>query len=211
VNRSVRKEIGTTPRTQKGEMDMAEILNTGKPYLGEIRMFAGNVEPRGWAFCDGRLLTPADFPGLFAVIGTIYGGDGRNTFALPDLRGRVPLGNGMGIGLTPHSLGQPGGGEKTTLTTANLPAHDHTIRATNQPANQTAPQGNVLAQPDAAIFHDPAGATPVNLGLSTGSAGGASPSPVYTLPPFLTLTFIIALEGLDPRGDEARIIPGQQT
>ncbi len=187
---------------------MAELLDTVKAYVGEVRMFAGNVEPRGWAFCDGRMLSPSDYPVLFSVIGTVYGGDGRISFALPDLRGRVPLGNGSGTGLTAHTLGQPGGAEKATLTAANMPAHDHTVRGAGVAGNQTAPQGNVLAQPGEAIYHDPTGVTPVNLGLNTGSTGGSPASPVATLPPFLSINFVIALEGLDPRGDEARIIPG---
>ena len=98
-----------------------------EPYLGEISWFAGNFAPRGWAFCDGQLLSISDNQALFSLLGTIYGGDGRTTFALPDMRGRSPMHYGSGPGLTPRRVGERGGSETNSLSTANLPSHSHTI------------------------------------------------------------------------------------
>lgn len=106
-----------------------------EPYLGEIKMFAGNFAPRGWAFCEGQLLPISSNQGLFSLLGTMYGGDGRTTFALPDLRGRAPIGFGTGIGLTPRPLGARGGQERVILSQAEMPAHSHII--TNQTATST--------------------------------------------------------------------------
>ena len=104
-----------------------------EPYVGEIRMFAGNFAPRGWAFCDGQLLAVSQNDALFSLFGTIYGGDGRTTFGLPDLRGRIPLHQGHGPGLSERRLGSKGGGENETLTINQMPSHTHIFSATTLP------------------------------------------------------------------------------
>src|SRR5260370_23900887 len=100
-----------------------------QPYVGEIRMFGGNFAPAGWAFCDGALLAISTTPTLFNLIGTTYGGDGQNTFALPDMRGRLPLHMGQGSGLSTYTLGESGGVEQVTLTGTQIPAHNHPFLA----------------------------------------------------------------------------------
>lgn len=118
------------------------------PYLGEIRLFAGTYQPVSFMFCDGRLLPIAQYDALYALIGTTYGGDGVTTFALPDLRGRVPVGQGTGPGLTPRTLGQMGGSETVTLTSATLPSHSHSAMASTNAGNTTVPgTGVVPAKP----------------------------------------------------------------
>src|SRR5215831_9792026 len=110
-----------------------------QPYIGEIRMFAGNFAPAGWAFCDGSLLAISENETLFNLIGTTYGGDGQSTFALPDLRGRVPIHQGNGF-----TLAETGGAEEITLTVSQIPAHSHPVLATNDVGNGVAPAGKIL-------------------------------------------------------------------
>lgn len=154
------------------------------PFLGEIRMFSGNFAPRGWAFCDGQLLPIAQNTALFSLLGTTYGGDGRVTFALPNLQGRVPLHPGRGPGLSDRRLGQRGGSEtKGPVTIATQEAqHAHSIEAGGE-----AVTGGPVPSTEAAITKH------VTL---TGDL--ASDAPVTNLQPYLTLNFIIALEGLFP-------------
>ena len=164
------------------------------PYLGEIRMFAGNFAIQGWAFCDGQILSIAQNQALFALLGTTYGGDGQMTFALPDLRGRVPVHQGALNG-TPFTIGQSGGEEAVTLTTNQIPAHSHIPQAFASQGNQASPANNVW------------GATPLNLysaanpGVSmspaaVGQAGGSQPH--ENMIPFLAVNFIISLFGIFP-------------
>jgi microcystin-dependent protein len=115
----------------------SKVLFAQQPYIGEIRLFAGNFAPAGWTFCDGRILPISENDALFAIIGTTYGGDGQETFAVPDLRGRVPIGQGQGPGLTNRTLGEMGGQETITLTTANMPSHTHTGRIVVNNSNAT--------------------------------------------------------------------------
>src|SRR5262245_50434933 len=122
-----------------------------QPYVGEIRMFAGNFAPAEWAFCDGQLLPISENETLFNLIGTTYGGDGENTFALPDLRGRIPLHFGNGF-----TLAQTGGVETVTLTEAQIPKHNHTLLGTTSSANQTSPLGNTYAQSLTVSFYNSA-------------------------------------------------------
>ncbi|MCP3973971.1 MAG: phage tail protein [bacterium] len=117
---------GTFPPRNDSPEAESELLGTD-PYLGEISWFAGNFAPRGWALCNGQLLQISQNPALFSVLGTTYGGDGRTTFALPDMRGRSPIHMGTGPGLSNRRLGERGGSETTTISVANLPAHTHTI------------------------------------------------------------------------------------
>jgi len=122
-----------------------------QPYVGEIRMFAGNFNPSGWAFCNGQLLPISQNTALFSLLGTQYGGNGQTTFALPDLRGRAPIGFNQGPGLSPYQLGENGGTESVTLNTGQMPAHQHQQPATNadqdtnRPSNAVPARGGVYA------------------------------------------------------------------
>ena len=114
-------------------------------FLGEIRIFGGNYAPRGWAFCHGGLLPISTNPALFSLLGTVYGGDGKVTFGLPDLRGRLPMGNGTGPGLTPRRLGQMIGAESVALTTNQIAAHSHAVYGINVEADETTPTEDMLS------------------------------------------------------------------
>ena len=116
------------------------------PLLGSIILFAGNFTPRGWAACNGQILSIAQNNALFALLGTTYGGDGMTTFALPDLRGRVPIGFGQGNGLTNVALGEAAGAEKITLTVAQMPQHSHTLNGAGNDANASDPTNAVMAK-----------------------------------------------------------------
>lgn len=175
--------------------------------IGEVRLFAGNFAPRYWAFCDGQLLPISQNQALFSILGTTYGGDGRTTFALPDLRGRVPLGQGGGPGLGIRGLGQAGGTETNTLTIAQLPAHNHNASGTVTPKakdgspNHANPGSNYPAalnlrgkagysdNPDTVM-----GPSPVNV--TTENIGGFQP--VNNMQPWLGLNFIICVQGIYP-------------
>jgi microcystin-dependent protein len=159
------------------------------PYVGEIRLFAGNFAPQGWLPCDGSLVPIADYDTLFQLIGTTYGGDGQTTFALPDLRGRVPVHQGNG-----YFLGQSFGVEAVTLTAQQLPAHTHPVVASSQPATHSAAAGNFFAQGEDPLYAAPGGAT-VTLGPTTTFGGG---QPHDNLQPYLGLNFIISLFGIFP-------------
>lgn len=166
-----------------------------EPFVGEIRMFAGNFAPRGWAYCDGQLLAVSQNDALFSLLGTIYGGDGRTTFGLPDLRGRVPIHAGSGPGLSPRRLGAKAGAEKVTLTVNQLPSHSHTWRASTSVAQNRSPTGNGLASPTGDLYGPATLAT--NLGNSSITNTGGSRSHT-NLMPFLCINFIIALFGIYP-------------
>lgn len=168
-----------------------------EPFVGEIRMFAGNFAPRGWAFCDGQLLAVSQNDALFSLLGTIYGGDGRTTFALPDMRGRIPIHAGSGPGLSDRRLGSKGGQENVTLTTNQLPSHSHTPKASGALATSPNPQTNVTGTSttlNAFIANDPPTAA---LNSSTITAVGGSRSHT-NLQPFICINFIIALFGIYP-------------
>lgn len=167
-----------------------------EPFVGEIRMFAGNFAPRGWAFCDGQLLAVSQNDALFSLLGTIYGGDGRTTFGLPDLRGRIPIHAGDGPGLSPRRLGAKGGEEKVTLTVNQLPSHKHAWRASTVAANQLTPDGKSLGQSVADIYREDL-ENPSSLSSSAMSSLGGSRSHT-NLMPYLCIHFIIALFGIYP-------------
>jgi microcystin-dependent protein len=164
------------------------------PFIAQIMMFGGNFAPRGWAFCSGQVLSIAQYTALFSLLGTTYGGDGRNTFALPDLRGRVPLGSnsmGLGPGLSPHPWGQKGGSENNTLTTNQMPAHTHTIPASDIKGEERKPLGNAMAtSPDQNYVSG------VTAGNPTSSVGAGQS--VNNMQPYLAVNFIIALQGTFP-------------
>ncbi len=167
-----------------------------EPFVGEIRMFAGNFAPRGWAFCDGQLLAVSQNDALFSLLGTIYGGDGRTTFGLPDLRGRIPIHAGEGPGLSPRRLGAKGGSENETLTVNQLPSHGHAPQFSTATGTQNDPEGEtVSANPAIRIFR-PAPAD-ANMKSSTITNVGGSRSHT-NLMPYLCVHFIIALFGIYP-------------
>jgi len=170
-----------------------------QPFIGEIRMFAGDFAPLGWAFCHGQLLPIAENDVLFTLIGTTYGGDGQETFALPDLRGRAPMHVGNG-----HTLGELGGVEEVTLTVPQIPSHTHAVeiapRASDEKAASRSPARQVLARPRRAeIFGDAVNLVEMKAGSVTGepaNAGGSQPH--SNLQPFLAVHFIISLFGIYP-------------
>lgn len=169
-----------------------------EPFLAEIRIFAGNFAPRGWAFCNGQLLPIAQNTALFSLIGTTYGGDGRTTTALPNLKGRAPMHPGRGPGLTARRLGQRGGTETITLTEAQMPSHTHLMSGTGRPANNDDPASDrylATAGSSNAAYHSPANLVSMSP-ASLPNAGGSLAH--NNLQPFLTMNFIIALAGLYP-------------
>lgn len=166
-------------------------------YIGEIRMFSGNFAPVGWAMCNGQLLPIAQNTALFSILGTTYGGDGKSTFALPNLRQRIPMHAGAGPGLTPRDLGEQGGAATSTLTALQMPSHSHGMSASNATASVQSPANALLAKPVtvSAPYHDVAAMAPSPTG-PLGAAGGNSPH--NNLQPYLVLNFIIALSGIFP-------------
>ena len=160
------------------------------PFLGQIILFAGNFAPRGWALCDGQLLAIASNTALFSILGTTYGGDGRTTFALPDLRGRIPIHEGHGPGLSNYALGQKGGAENVTLTVAQLPNHNHSLAMNGEGASTK--QAGYLAAGE--IYGETADkSAPAN---TISNAGGNQP--VSNIQPYLAVNYIIALQGIFP-------------
>jgi len=167
------------------------------PFVGEIKMFAGNFAPRDWAICAGQLLSIAEYSVLFSLIGTTYGGDGMSNFALPDLRGRAPVHQGS-LGGTNFSIGENGGSEEVTLTANQLPAHRHNIIASNNFGESIEPEGKLFAKnPDGVKLYN---STVYNM--SPDSGGSLVPfgsSGLHNnLAPYFTINFIIALEGIFP-------------
>ena len=167
-----------------------------EPFVGEIRMFAGNFAPRSWAFCDGQLLAVSSNDALFSLLGTIYGGDGRTTFALPDMRGRIPIHSGNGPGLSNRGLGAKGGTETETLTVAQLPPHHHIWQGYSGPAEGQTPIDASVAAPVANLYDtesDNFGDMRANM---VGATGGSQSH--NNLMPALCVHFIIALFGIYP-------------
>jgi microcystin-dependent protein len=162
-----------------------------QPYVGEIRMFAGNFAPAGWMFCEGQLLPISEYETLFNLIGTTYGGDGQSTFALPDLRGRIPLHFGNGF-----TLAETGGVEEITLTVSQIPAHSHAFLGTTSAANQTTPTNNVMAQSLTVSFYNSAPPNTAMAAGTTSSVGGSQPHTNFQ--PYLCVDFIISLFGIFP-------------
>ncbi|MEI2385953.1 tail fiber protein [Breoghania sp. JC706] len=169
-----------------------------EPFVGEIRMFAGNFAPRGWAFCDGQLLAISQNDALFSLFGTIYGGDGRTTFGLPDLRGRIPLHQGHGPGLSERRLGSKGGGENETLTVNQMPSHTHTFYATTLPGE---PDGSLVERSVANTegFNEYLAAEMQTVSLATSAMTSVGGSRSHgNLMPALCVNFIVALFGVFP-------------
>lgn len=168
-----------------------------EPFLGQIMMFAGNFAPQGWAFCNGQLLPISAYSALFSLLGTTYGGDGKTSFALPDLRGRVPLSMGQGAGLSNYPLGALGGAESVTLSTAQMPSHNHLATCQQAEGTTNDPTNSVpaVARDSSA---DDYGTSP-NKTMSPGfiqPAGGNLPH--ENRQPYLCVNFVIALVGIYP-------------
>lgn len=174
------------------------------PFIGQILMFAGNFAPRGWAFCDGQLLAIAENTALFSILGTTYGGDGRTTFGLPDLRGRVPMHPGNGPGLSSRRLGEKGGVEEVTLTTLQMPSHTHTGTGTIQCASGQPDESNPAGTVPASLTNGTEGyaetpngnmkANGVNLTIANNGGSQAHPN----VQPYQCVNYIIALVGVYP-------------
>ncbi|QPF84678.1 phage tail protein [Bradyrhizobium genosp. L] len=166
-----------------------------QPYVGEVRMFAGNFAPAGWMFCEGQLLPISEYETLFNLIGTTYGGDGQSTFALPDLRGRLPIHMGTGAG-TSYTLAETGGVEEVTLTIPQTPAHGHSFLGSSDVGNLPGPNNNVVARSSQVKMF--ANATP-SVAMAPqflGNTGGSQPHTNFQ--PYLCVDFIISLFGIFP-------------
>lgn len=165
--------------------------------IAEIKMFGGNFAPMYWALCQGQILSIAQNQALFALLGTTYGGNGQTTFALPDFRGRVPVGTGQGPGMAYYGLGQMGGTEKTTLLTNNMPAHVHTVTlgCSNGKASSNSPAGNYPAVTEEnPVYHSSQNA---KMGPSSTEPSGGS-QPFSIMQPYLGINFIICINGIFP-------------
>lgn len=169
-----------------------------EPFLGEIRLFAGNYAPSGWALCNGQQLPIQQYSALFSLLGTYYGGDGKTTFALPDLRGRVAIGQGPGAGLTPRELGEAAGVSAVTLLTTEIPMHAHvpncsSLQTANQP--EGAYWGSTGRGANAYAPYAPAAAVPLSAVAAQPTGGSMSHN---NMQPFLGMTFIISMDGIYP-------------
>ena len=162
-----------------------------QPYVGEIRMFAGNFAPNGWLLCEGQLLPISENETLFQLIGTTYGGDGEETFGLPDLRGRVPIHQGNGF-----ALAGAAGVEEVTLTLQQIPVHTHGLIATINQASGTDPSNALYAKPDKRLYRPEPGAVQAMAAQAIGPVGGSQPHTNFQ--PYLCINFIISLYGIFP-------------
>lgn len=165
-------------------------------YLGEIRMFAGSFPPNGWAFCNGQLMPISENDTLFNLIGTTYGGDGQETFGMPNLQGRVPMHQGAGPGLSSYQLGETGGVEGVTLSNNQTPNHAHPFVAAKDSATGSTPVGNLLGDsPSIQLYVETAPNTPLSAQAVTFQGGS---QPHDNLQPYLAVNFIISLFGIYP-------------
>jgi microcystin-dependent protein len=165
-----------------------------EPFIGEIRIVAFNFPPRGYALCNGQILSISQNTALFSLLGVTYGGNGQTTFALPNLQSRVPVHPGQGAGLSPVTLGQVGGNETVTLTQNNLPAHSH-LASTTQAAAQSTRPGNQVPASGQAVYGSPPDGSAFAPGFIQ-NAGGSQPFGIQ--PPYLGVNFVIALQGIFP-------------
>lgn len=170
------------------------------PFLGEIRMFAGSFAPRNWALCNGQILSISQNTALFSILGTYYGGNGTTNFALPNLQGMAPLGAGTGPGLTPRSIGETGGETSVTLLPNEMPTHNHGVNASSSVGNQVEPANGVWSVAGAGrgekMYAASAGTSAPMSPQAISTVGGGQPH--NNLQPYLTLNFIIALNGIFP-------------
>jgi microcystin-dependent protein len=175
---------------------LKEHIAMSEPFLGEIKMFGGNFAPRGWALCNGQILSIAQNTALFSLLGTTYGGNGQTTFALPNLQSRIPIAPGQGPGLTNYDLGEEIGTESVTLLSTEMPQHSHVPQAQSGPGTSTTPQSNVWA---ASSSRDAQYGDTLNTPMSATAlpaAGGGQPH--SNMQPYLVINFIIALQGIFP-------------
>lgn len=185
-------------------MGFSQPIQASTPLIAEIVMFGGNFAPRSWAFCDGQLLPIAQNTALFSILGTTYGGDGRTTFGLPDMRGRTAIGPRTGPGLSPYALGQKGGAEQVTLTVNQMPAHTHTAtataHATSTGGNDSSPANNVMAVKNRTNIYSNAAPnvtmSPAAVTVSNANAGGNQAH--ENRMPYLAINHIIAIVGTFP-------------
>ncbi|HNP71261.1 MAG TPA: tail fiber protein [Kouleothrix sp.] len=167
------------------------------PYIGEIRLFGGNFAPYGWFFCDGSTLQISQYETLFSLIGTTYGGDGQTTFQLPDLRGRLPIHQGQGNGLSLRVIGQPGGAEQVTLLQGQLPVHNHSALANSGAGNSDEPANNYWSGSATVPQFVPGDQANTNMNTAAiGASGGSMPH--ENMQPYLAVSFIIAWQGIYP-------------
>ena len=167
-----------------------------EPFVGEIRMFGFGFAPQGWALCNGQLLPISQNQALFSLLGTTYGGDGRTTFALPDMQSRVPVCQGQGPGLSSYAEGQAGGAETVTLAAAQMPGHTHPVKASSSAAGADQPGGRALARSANHIYTaEPDTNTVLNADMLGGTGGG---QPHGNIQPYLAVNFCIALTGIFP-------------
>ena len=166
-----------------------------EPILGEIRLFAGNFAPKGWALCNGQLLPIRQYTALFSLLGTYYGGDGKTTFALPDLQGRVPIGQGNGAGLTPRVVGEAGGESAVSLSATEMPVHTHLANCSSQQSS-TQPEGAYWGSTGRGANAFAATVSTTLSPLAAQPAGGSQPH--NNMQPYLGMTFIVAMEGIFP-------------
>jgi microcystin-dependent protein len=167
-----------------------------QPYIGEIRMFAGNFAPAGWAFCEGQTVPIAENDTLFTLIGTTYGGDGQENFRLPDLRGRLPLHQGTGSDGTTYPLADSAGVSQVTLSTQQVPVHTHALAASTSPGSAPSPTGNLFAEGGSFNAYRPGPASVALAPQTVQPAGGSQPH--SNEQPYLCVDFIISLFGLFP-------------
>lgn len=167
-------------------------------FIGEIRIFAGNYAPRNWAFCDGQVVSTSQFDALFSLLGTIYGGDGRTSFAFPDMRGRIPTHFGTGPTLTEHLIGSKFGTETVTLTLNEIPAHEHPMMVSKDSGFTNDPTGQVPGTTPAEFYTVPTDQSKVTslMPNTVGSSGGNQPH--SNLMPTLCINFILSLQGTYP-------------
>lgn len=181
-------------------MGFSQPVQASEPFLAEIKMFGGGFNPRGYAFCDGQLLSIASYSAVFSLMGTTFGGDGRTTFGLPDLRGRVAVHPGTGPGLSQIRWGEKGGVQTTYLTVNQMPAHTHTatVHANAGRGNDSNPDGNVMAEKSRTnIYSDAAPNVTMRAGAVTVASAGAGQG-VENRMPYLGIYHIIALQGVFP-------------
>ncbi len=169
------------------------------PYIGQIMPWAGNFAPRNWAFCDGQFMAISQNDALFSIIGTMYGGDGHTTFALPDLRGRMPIHFGDGPGLTPRQIGQRAGTETAFLDVTQIPSHNHVLTCNSGEGDQQNPSNNYFASGkieslDTTLYEDTATTTLSQQAVTAAGAGQAHTN----MPPFIAINYCIALYGVYP-------------
>ena len=166
------------------------------PFVAEIRIFPFNFAPKGWAFCNGQLMPISQNTALFSLLGTTYGGDGKSTFALPDMQGNAPMQPGQGQGLSLRDLGEMSGVESVTLLQSEMPVHSHTLQSTNEDGNNTSPATRYPGRGNAVYLAPPSGLNAMAFQAIAPTGGGL---PHNNMQPYLTLNFCIALQGVFPQ------------